>query len=127
MSARARCFIQHSICCSCPRVDAPNNTTDKAEGVQRYYTDRGKDIVVVTIAGKGIKVRFSVDGEWLHQPKGHTIGMVLEAIDHDERGGLKTPVAVFGYTKMRRGGLSLFQLTFLSKTLTFLVESRNLI
>jgi len=89
--------------CSCPRVDAPNNTTDKAEGVQRYYTDRGKDIVVVTIAGKGIKVRFSVGGEWLHQPKGHTIGMVLEAIDHDERGGLKTPVAVFGYTKMRRG------------------------
>ena len=62
--------------------------------------------MVVTIAGKGIKVRFSVDGEWLHQPKGHTIGMVLEKLDHDERGGLNTPVAVFGYTKMRRGGLS---------------------
>ncbi len=87
--------------CSCPRVHVSSNTTDKAGAVQELYQQKGIELAVLTVSGRGISVKFPNE-EWDKESwQKSLIGNVLE--DIDERCGLKMPVIVFGYTKMRRG------------------------
>jgi hypothetical protein len=87
--------------CSCPRVYARGNITDKAGAVQELYQQKGIELAVLTVSGRGISVKF-LNEEWDKESwQKSLIGNVLE--DIDERCGLKVPVIVFGYTKMRRG------------------------
>lgn len=87
--------------CSCPRVYARGNITDKAVAVQELYQQKGIELAVLTVSGRGISVKFPNE-EWVKESwQKSLIGNVLE--DIDERCGLKMSVIVFGYTKMRRG------------------------
>jgi hypothetical protein len=87
--------------CSCPRVYARGNITDKAGAVQELYQRKGIELTVLTVSGKGISVKFPNE-EWDHESwQKSLIGTALEEID--QRCCLKMPVIIFGYIKMRRG------------------------
>mmetsp|Transcript_14299 Transcript_14299/g.20824 ORF Transcript_14299/g.20824 Transcript_14299/m.20824 type:complete len:1022 (-) Transcript_14299:81-3146(-) len=89
--------------CSCPRVAAANNVFEKASAVQKYFENLQKKIIVITITGKGIGVKFpkmKMDKEtW----KKSLIGDVLQEIDDNQEYGLKVPVFIFGFSKVCRG------------------------
>jgi hypothetical protein len=87
--------------CSCPRVYVRGNLTEKAESVQKLYRQKGIDVSVVTISGRGISVKFPCK-KWDHEKwRTSLISNTLEYID--EKHGLHMPVIIFGYAKMRRG------------------------
>ena len=85
----------------CPnnRVWAENNVTQKAV----YVHDRYQHIAVLVYTGEGIKARYPNQSFWNHFDRKFGIGSVLKSIDDDPLYGLKTPVFVFGFSKMRRG------------------------
>lgn len=87
--------------CSCPRVYVRGNLTEKAESVQKLYRQKGIDVSVVTVSGRGISVKFP-GKKWDHESwRNSLISNTLEHIDG--KCGLHMPVIIFGYAKMRRG------------------------
>jgi hypothetical protein len=87
--------------CTCPRVKADKNVTEKASAVQELYQEKGIDVTVATIVGRGISVKFPNE-EWDHESqKKFKILNLLESID--QKCGLEMPVIVFGWSKMCRG------------------------
>ena len=87
--------------CSCPRVNASNNITEKATAVQEIYKRKGIDVTVITFSGRGISIK-TPNEEWDHERwEKSLIGDALK--DIDEQYSLKMPVIIYAYTKMRRG------------------------
>lgn len=94
---------------SSPRVYADNNIFDKANNAQETHPH----ICVLVYAGSGIKFRRPGDAqnEWQTprtifkngKERKKTIGEVINDLDIDATVGLKTPIFIFGYTKMQRG------------------------
>lgn len=82
--------------CTCPRMYAEVNITDKANAVRDHYGD----LIVITYKGSGISVRYPNNEDW-EKITGKTISEVLE--DIDAQYGLKKPVFIFGFIKMCRG------------------------
>ena len=87
--------------CSCPRVNASNNITEKATAVQEIYKRKGIDVTVITFSGRGISIK-TPNKKWDHERwEKSLIGDALK--DIDEQYSLKMPVIIFAWTKMRRG------------------------
>eukprot|EP00957_Ditylum_brightwellii_P164165 12499343-Ditylum_brightwellii.AAC.1 len=88
--------------CTDPRVSAPGNIYEKAALVQEMYSIDGKEITVMAHSGKGISVKYP-GNKWEAKDKAVKVDQCIDEIDNNERWGLRTPLFIFAFSKMRRG------------------------
>lgn len=86
--------------CTNPRVQAAGNIFQLAACIQNHYFRQEKQIAVIVCIGRGVFVRRPGHKNGRSCAKTITLSDAIQSIDREY--GLEMPVAVFGFTKMRR-------------------------
>jgi hypothetical protein len=86
---------------TCTRTQADDNIFQQAL-VQDYYYAKGRQFIAVCVHADKIFYRLPGQKRWFQCSRSRMIDDVIGAIDKDLRFGLKMPIVIFGYHKLKR-------------------------